>query len=114
VTSLGIDKDIIKHIGEFEDENEFEVGQEVNSLVDEELRLLNARNHSAGHFLDLAMYRLGKTTLKPGKGYHFPKGAYVEYIGTLDKAEMVSLVGTLNKELETMLAETSDEDKMWA
>ena len=43
-----------------------------------------ARFHSAGHLLDMAMKRLGQMQLKPGKGYHFTKGAYVEYNGLLE------------------------------
>lgn len=34
--------------------------------------------------MDVAMRRVGVQGLKPGKGYHFPKGAYVEYIGNID------------------------------
>lgn len=42
-----------------------------------------ARVHSAGHLLDIAMRRIGFMN-KPGKGYHFPSGAYVEYIGKMN------------------------------
>ena len=34
----------------------------------------------------MAMVRLGQNQLKPGKGYHFPVGAYVEYLGNVDNA----------------------------
>lgn len=48
--------------------------------VDEEKRRLYARVHSAGHLLDIAVNQLGYQWV-PGKGYHFPTGAYVEYQG---------------------------------
>jgi hypothetical protein len=35
---------------------------------------------AAGHLLDVAMSNIG-INLEPGKGYHFPDGAYVEYKG---------------------------------
>ena len=43
---------------------------------------MNARLHSAGHLLDSAVHRLG-LDVSPGKGYHFPDGAYVEYTGSI-------------------------------
>jgi hypothetical protein len=43
------------------------------------------------------MNRAGRTDLKPGKGYHFEDGAYVEYIGVVDDKDRESLIATLNK-----------------
>jgi Ser-tRNA(Ala) deacylase AlaX len=65
-------------------------------LVDGEFRKTNARIHSAGHLLDVAMNRAGKTELKPGKGYHFVEGPYVEYIGVVPENERDELVKILN------------------
>jgi Ser-tRNA(Ala) deacylase AlaX len=56
-------------------------------FVDESYRRLSARIHSAGHLLDMAVRRAGRTDLKPGKGYHFPTSPYVEYIGAVDAKE---------------------------
>ncbi|CAK0876536.1 unnamed protein product [Prorocentrum cordatum] len=47
--------------------------------VDAQTRRTNARVHSAGHLLDVAVQSLDlKWT--PGKGYHFADGPYVEYV----------------------------------
>lgn len=54
---------------------------EVMCRVDEAERRMNARLHSAGHLLDVAIFALG-FRWKPGKGYHFPDGPYVEYVIT--------------------------------
>lgn len=54
--------------------------------VDGEKRKIYARYHSAGHLLDIAVRRVGQTHLQPGKGFHFPVGAFVEYIGVVDNA----------------------------
>ena len=68
------------------DDAKFLPGEEVTLSINEASRRLHARIHSAGHLLDIAMTKLGQTHLKPGKGYHFPKGAYVEYIGNIDNS----------------------------
>jgi Ser-tRNA(Ala) deacylase AlaX len=49
-------------------------------VIDEAVRKLNARLHSAGHLLDVAVSRL-KLDWKAGKGYHFQDSPYVEYVG---------------------------------
>ena len=46
-----------------------------------------ARVHSAGHLLDIAMTRAGRSDLKPSKGYHFAAGAYVEYMGEVAETD---------------------------
>lgn len=51
------------------------------------------------------MNRAGKTELKPGKGYHFVEGPYVEYIGVVPKEEMDELTKTLNKNCADLIAE---------
>ncbi len=43
-------------------------------------QILNSRLHSAGHLIDMSIQRLD-LNLKPLKGYNFPDGPYVEYIG---------------------------------
>ena len=48
--------------------------------IDSENRVINTRNHSAGHLLDVAMQKLWYSeNLTPTKWYHFPDWAYVEY-----------------------------------
>lgn len=58
------------------------VGMKVHCVVDEERRQLHSRLHSAGHLVDVALNEL-KINWMPGKGYHFPDGPYVEYIGEI-------------------------------
>jgi Ser-tRNA(Ala) deacylase AlaX len=87
VKALQAKDDAILHLGSFlEKDSTFEKGQEVALEVDGEKRKLHARYHSAGHLLDIAVRRCGQTQLQPGKGYHFPVGAYVEYIGVVDNS----------------------------
>ncbi|MCB9809559.1 hypothetical protein H6771_01105 [Candidatus Peribacteria bacterium] len=59
-------------------------GDAVTLLVEAPRRQLNARLHSAGHLIDLAVRLSGITGLTPTKGYHFAEGPYVEYDGMLE------------------------------
>eukprot|EP00961_Rhodomonas_salina_P134685 1811811-Rhodomonas_salina.2 len=57
----------------------FVVGAEVEQCVDAAVRIRNARLHSAGHLLDVAVEAVCGKAWQPGKGYHFEDGPYVEY-----------------------------------
>ncbi|CAJ1385586.1 unnamed protein product [Effrenium voratum] len=59
----------------------------VTCQVDESTRRSNARLHSAGHLLDVAIFGLG-FRWQPGKGYHFADGPYVEYIPSKDGRQL--------------------------
>jgi len=59
----------------------------VRCQVDEGKRRLNARLHSAGHLLDVAIFVLG-FRWQAGKGYHFEEGPYVEYIPTKEGRQL--------------------------
>jgi Ser-tRNA(Ala) deacylase AlaX len=87
VKNIACKKDAIWHIGSYEPQgSSFGKGDVVTCKVNEELRRLAARFHSAGHLLDMAMNRAGRPDLKPSKGYHFTTGgAYVEYIGAVEE-----------------------------
>ncbi len=76
-----LDGDVL-HIGHFEGQS-FMQGEDVHIIVDGERRKLNARLHSGGHLVDMAVTKLGLGWM-PGKGYHFPDSPYVEYDGELD------------------------------
>eukprot|EP00301_Raphidiophrys_heterophryoidea_P022268 c6469_g1_i1.p1 GENE.c6469_g1_i1~~c6469_g1_i1.p1 ORF type:complete len:196 (+),score=43.96 c6469_g1_i1:46-633(+) len=69
------------------------VGHTVTCQVDKDERLFNARLHSAGHMIDVAIAREA-ADWKPTKGYHFRDGAYVEYEGNMpaDKQAFVTRV----------------------
>lgn len=83
----------VYHIGTYE-KGAFSVDCEVICLVDKDRRILNTRLHSAGHLLDMSLKEI-KRVWKPLKGYHFPQGAYVEYL-----AENILLDDNLKIELE--------------
>jgi Ser-tRNA(Ala) deacylase AlaX len=71
--------------------------------VDSERRLKNARSHTAGHLLDTAI-RLCGIDIVPGKGYHFPDGPYVEYIGELEPMKKEALIPELQTEINRLIA----------
>ena len=77
--------------------------------MDEAKRRLYARVHSAGHLLDIAMQKAGRTDLKPSKGYHFATGAYVEYVGAVDAKDKEALVADLNKHANQIIQDTASE-----
>jgi len=58
---------------------EFSAWEKVHLKIDSEKRTFNARNHSAGHLVDVAMEICKYTKLTAWKGFHFPEGSYVEY-----------------------------------
>jgi Ser-tRNA(Ala) deacylase AlaX len=79
---IQIDK-VILHVCEWKANNPFTLGSKVQFYVNEKKRRLYARYHSAGHLLDMALALAGRPDLKPNKGYHFPEGAHVEYLGKI-------------------------------
>ena len=50
------------------------------------------------------MNRAGRTDLKPGKGYHFIDGPYVEYIGVVEEKDREPLLKDLNKHCAELIA----------
>ena len=93
---------VVRHDGTG-DAPSFKVGSKVKLVVDESSRLKNARVHSAGHLIDVAMSAAG-CTLRPTKGYHFTPGAYVEYEGKLDAAEREALVPKLQMHMDSLIS----------
>ncbi|MDD2916332.1 MAG: alanine--tRNA ligase-related protein [Candidatus Gracilibacteria bacterium] len=86
VGSVRIDeRGMVYHYGEFM-LGSLKKKETVDILIDEVVRITNARNHSAGHLIDVAMKQIGLNHLVATKGYHFPEGKYVEYSGVLKEA----------------------------
>ncbi|KAL6193772.1 hypothetical protein ACLB2K_034856 [Fragaria x ananassa] len=83
---------------------EFDKGREVVLHVDESRRKLNSRIHSAGHLLDACMKNVGLGELKPSKGYHFPQGPYVEYIGIVPQKDLQSKQKELELEANALIS----------
>ena len=101
-----IEKDgVICHFGKYTSEAKFESGVEVDLKIDGKLRSTNARIHSAGHLIDMAMKRAGKGELKPGKGYHFEEGPYTEYNGVIAEKDRESLCEELDKHCADIISE---------
>lgn len=91
--------DLVKHYGQFTNEN-FTLNHSVFCKIDRERRQLHNRLHSAGHVIDMAVHELNLHWI-PEKGHHFPDNPYVEYNGTLeniDKEEIQhSIENTCNR-----------------
>lgn len=94
---------IVKHIGKFEN-GSFNKGDAISLTVNEERRRLNSRLHSAGHVVDLAVTNL-KLGWIPGKGFHFPQGPYVEYVGNLDGVDTEKLKADIENLCNQYIAE---------
>lgn len=102
----------ISLFGKFKDPNlKFEENQEVDQKINEDLRRKFARVHSAGHLIDIAMQKCGFGHLEPGKGYHFPKGAYVEYIGVVEQEKRDKLKEDLNATLKEIIDGIHEDNK---
>lgn len=91
----------VLHIGHFEGQP-FMQGEDVRIVVDADRRTLNARLHSAGHLVDMAVSRLGLDWV-PSKGYHFPDGPYVEYEGELDPEQQAELQASIEKQANELI-----------
>jgi len=93
----------VYHIGKFES-SEFESGQKVKLSIDEGRRRLNAKYHSGGHLIDVAINKFGYDW-KPGKGNHFPGEAFVQYEGSLDPEKYEEFKEKLETEINKMIQE---------
>lgn len=94
---------IVYHVGSLID-GELHKGDLVSLVVDKTKRTYNSRNHTAGHVVDIAVSNVGMK-LMPSRGYHFPEGAYVEYIGSLDEQERERLLPTIQQEVDAIIAQ---------
>jgi Ser-tRNA(Ala) deacylase AlaX len=92
---------IVYHYGEYS-EGTFAIDDVVSLEIDREKRLQNARTHSAGHLIDVAMRNIWLGYLKPTKWYHFPDGPYVEYSGNLQES-IESIMVKLQTELDRLI-----------
>lgn len=74
------------HVGEFV-LGKFVPGETIEMQVDANRRLLNSQLHTAGHVVDVALVKAGYD-FESNKGYHFPDGPYVEYMGEIPAENM--------------------------
>jgi Ser-tRNA(Ala) deacylase AlaX len=99
----------INHIGQFVHGN-FAPGDSVELKIDSSRRLINARLHSAGHLIDIVIKKLGYPLI-PGKGYHFPEGAYIEYEGQFSEDELSSAPKKIEDLTNELIQEATDVRK---
>lgn len=92
---------IVYHIGKFT-KGVIEKRDNVTLTVDEPRRKFSRRNHTAGHLIDVAVKNLG-LSFTPAKGYHFPEGAYVEYMGLMDDAQKEELKSKIETEVNRLI-----------
>ena len=97
-----VDGDVL-HIGHFEGQP-FMQGKDVHIIVDAERRKLNARLHSGGHLVDMAVTKLGLDWVS-GKGYHFPDGPYVEYDGEFNLEQQTELQAKIEAKANELIAQ---------
>ncbi len=93
----------VLHIGYFEG-RPFIQGEDVKCSVDKDRRELHTRIHSGGHLLDMAINQLGYDWI-PGKGYHFPQGAYVEYAGSLGDENKEVVAQKITQQIASILSQ---------
>src|SRR5579885_310312 len=85
----------VAHKGHFQ-HGTFTPHEMVHCIVDSIRRSLNARLHSAGHVVDMAVESL-PLSWEPTKAYHFPDSPYVEYTGNLDTMNVDELQNTIQQ-----------------
>lgn len=73
--------------------------------INKENRILNAKNHSAGHLLDIAMINIWLWYLKATKWFHFPEWSNVEYEWKLKENKDI-IIDKLNTELKNLIKES--------
>ena len=96
---------VVYHYGAYEVAGcSLAVGDVVRVRVDRERRQLHSQIHSAGHVIDMGLQALG-IAWPSGKGYHFPAGPYVEYIGQILPEEIPSLRTRLEAACLAIIAE---------
>lgn len=101
ISEVRYEDGIVSHTGKFEI-GEFAVGDMVTCEIDVEKRKMHTRLHSAGHLLDIAVKELD-LKWKPGKGYHFPQGPYIEYAGSLHGKEVTELIQEIERKSQEII-----------
>lgn len=91
----------IAHYGLFL-KGELKVGDKVTLLINDDRRIINARNHTAGHMLAFAAEKF-YPQLVGIKGYHFPDGPYVEFDGSLNEMEKIQASAVLQRAVRQMI-----------
>ncbi|MCL4374882.1 alanine--tRNA ligase-related protein [Patescibacteria group bacterium] len=93
----------VLHIGKV-GKGSFNKGDKVKLAVEEKRRAFNRRNHTAGHLIDIAIKTVGDFT--PVKGFHFPAGAYVEYMGVVDETKKEEIKAKIQAKVNQLIDAT--------
>ncbi|KAJ3230617.1 hypothetical protein HDU77_001284, partial [Chytriomyces hyalinus] len=80
----------------------FQVGNVVNLSIDETMRRMHCRLHSAGHLLDSMMKRV-RPDLVAASGNHAPGMSWVNYTGEVDAAERSAVKEALQAVVDEQL-----------
>jgi Ser-tRNA(Ala) deacylase AlaX len=97
----------VLHIGNYKN-GEFKVGNEVKLEIDKDRRILHNKLQSAGHLIDIAMRKVGYSSLVPTKGAHYPEWSEVEYEGTIAQEEIESVPQKLQQQLDEMITQGNE------
>uniref|UniRef100_A0A7S2EUI9 Alanyl-transfer RNA synthetases family profile domain-containing protein n=1 Tax=Trieres chinensis TaxID=1514140 RepID=A0A7S2EUI9_TRICV len=110
VDFVSIDREtcVVRHTGKILESLDgsppFRPGDTVAVTVDADRRRAMSECHTAGHVIDRAMDRVGKT-LPPTKGYHFLDGPYVEYKGTIPAPDRPEFLASLQEAFLALIDE---------
>ena len=77
ITYTGFHEGQVLHFGNFDD-YQFTEGSTWKLEINPEVRLINAKGHTAGHLVHLVMEEL-VPELTATKGHHFPNDAYIRF-----------------------------------
>lgn len=102
VQEVRLVEDVVYHYGLFRT-GMITVGQKVKLMINQERREINARLHSAGHLIDVALENIG-VKLEPTKGFHFPEGPYVEYKGIIAEEDREKIQKQLEEEVNSLIS----------
>lgn len=84
--------------------NPLNIWDQITSKIDKNVRIFNARNHSAGHLIDIAISNIWYPNFQPTRWHHFPDGSYVSYDGILPIDEREEFKNKLQQELDTLIS----------
>merc|ERR1712228_252059 len=98
--------DLVCHFGAYSTNNCFKIGQTIKQQINENDRKLYAKLHTSGHLIDIGMNAVANKLnirFEAIKGYHFPKGAYVEYVGNLPLEQRSAMKQLLQNEMDSII-----------
>lgn len=104
ITFVGYIDGEVRHYGDFSTILGSE-GKSVHLKIDKERRILNSKAHTAGHLIQCVVEEINNK-LKAVKGYHFPDGSYVEFIGDSD-IDPETQLEKINENLKKMIGDAT-------